>query len=300
MKACLYLLAALTSFAFSTEFDCNRALTDFRDDEAILDMLKQQQKETGVKGLPMDCIYNLIRGNHFESASFAIQNSKASLDAKELLQTAKGAALSVRDELETVREKAEAQKKLKAVTMTPPFVWYQNLNNVYVEIKFAYRHDVSGCATLFGEKIEITDDKFYMSAYCAEDQDNNVFFELEFPFWAKVKSEAMKMERVPVGKIIFTLPKVDSPARWRHVYNEESKRPPTGRLNLAKLAEVHTMLYDFEDDDIEDFEGWDLIEVEAEKDRDDMTWLFPTKGPGKFKKTKKSKKKGKKGKKVEL
>ena len=101
---------------------------------------------------------------------------------------------------------------------------------------------------------------------------------------------------------MFTLPKVDSPARWRHIYNEESKRPPTGKLNLTKLAEVHTSLFDFEDDEIEDFEGWDLIEVQAEKDRDDMTWLFPTKGPGKFKKGgKKGKKnKGKKGvKKVE-
>jgi hypothetical protein len=49
-----------------------------------------------------------------------------------------------------------------------------------------------------------------MSAYCAETHDNNVFFELEFPFWAKIKSESMKQEKVPVGKTIFTLPKVDS------------------------------------------------------------------------------------------
>ena len=185
----------------------------------------------------------------------------------------------------------------KAIKMTPPFTWYQTLTTVFIEIKFAYRHDVSGCATLFNEVVEITDDKFYMSAYCAETHDNNVFFELEFPFWAKIKSESMKQEKVPVGKTVFTLPKVDSPARWRHIYNEESKRPPTGKLNLTKLAEVHTSLFDFEDDEIEDFEGWDLIEVQAEKDRDDMTWLFPTKGPGKFKKGGKKGKKKNKGKK---
>ena len=171
------------------------------------------------------------------------------------------------------------------------------MTNVYIEIKFAYRHDVAGCSTLYDEKIEITDDKFYMSAYCAETHDNNVFFELQFPFWAKIKSESIKQEKVPVGKTLFTLPKVDSPARWRHIYLEDTPRPSTGKLNLAKLAEVHTSLYDFEDDEIEDFEGWDVIEVPAEKDRDDMTWLFPTKGPGKFKKkSKKGKKKGKKSK----
>lgn len=48
-------------------------------------------------------------------------------------------------------------------------------------------------------------------------------------------------------------------------------------------------MYDFEDDEIEDFEGWDLIEVPEEKDRSDMSWLFPTKGPNK------RKRKGKKG-----
>jgi len=178
--------------------------------------------------------------------------------------------------------------------MTPPFLWHQALNNVYVEVKFAYRHDVSGCATLFDEKIDVTDDKFFMSAKCAETHDTPVHFELEFPFWAKVKSEEMKVERVPVGKIIFTLPKVDSPARWRHVYDETTKRPPTGKLNLAKMAEVHSTLYDFENDEIEDFEGWDLFEVEEAKDRDDMTFLFPKVGPNKGKAKKKKVKKTKK------
>ena len=283
MKVCV-ILVLLTVLAFGQKFDCNRVLTDLRDDDTILEYLKKHQKESGVKGLPMDCIYNLIRGNHFESANYAIQSSKHSLDANDLLMTAKDAMSMVREELQTFRQKVEAIK------MTPPFTWYQTLTHVYIEIKFAYRHDVSGCATLFDEKIDITDDGFYMSAYCAETHDNNVFFELQFPFWAKVKSESMKMEKIPVGKVLFTLPKVDQPARWRHVYNEESKRPPTGKLNLEKLPEVHSTLFDFTGDEIEDFEGWNLIDVEAEKDRDDMTWLFPTKGPGKFKKTKKNKK----------
>jgi len=52
--------------------------------------------------------------------------------------------------------------------MTPPFVWHQTLNQVSIEIKYAYRHDVSGCATLFNETIAIRDDKFYVSASCAE------------------------------------------------------------------------------------------------------------------------------------
>lgn len=47
---------------------------------------------------------------------------------------------------------------------------------------------------------------------------------------------------------------------------------------------------------MEDFEGHDLIEVPEDQDTNDMTWLFPQKGPGKFKDIagKKKKKGGKK------
>jgi hypothetical protein len=55
-------------------------------------------------------------------------------------------------------------------------------------------------------------------------------------------------------------------------------------------------LAEFEDDEIEDFEGWDLIEVHDGPDPDDMSWLFPTKGPGQYKNLKKKKKSKKSGK----
>jgi len=46
--------------------------------------------------------------------------------------------------------------------------WYQTLNRIEMEIKFAYRHDVAGCAAVFNETIKITKTKFRVKAYCAE------------------------------------------------------------------------------------------------------------------------------------
>ena len=63
------------------------------------------------------------------------------------------------------------------------------------------------------------------------------------------------------------------------------------KLDLAKHESYHYSLSEFEDDEIEDFEGHDLVEKKIEKDPDDLTWLFPAKGPGQFKKLKKKKKK---------
>jgi len=42
---------------------------------------------------------------------------------------------------------------------------------------------------------------------------------------------------------------------------------------------------------VEDFEGYDLLDIRPEVDTDDMSWLFPPKGPGDFKDMTKKRKK---------
>jgi hypothetical protein len=65
-----------------------------------------------------------------------------------------------------------------------------------------------------------------------------------------------------------------------------------------KHAQYFSSLENFEEDDVEDFAGHDLIESPETIDEDDASWLFPPKGPGEFKKLRnKKKRKGKKSKK---
>lgn len=52
------------------------------------------------------------------------------------------------------------------------------------------------------------------------------------------------------------------------------------KLELDKHQQNHYSLSEFEGDEIEDFEGYDVVERKAEKDADDMSWLFPARGPG--------------------
>lgn len=73
------------------------------------------------------------------------------------------------------------------------------------------------------------------------------------------------------------------------------------KLWFENHQKFHYQLYEHEDDDYETFEGYDLIDMPDEQDTNDMTWLFPQRGPGNFKeelelkKKKKASKKGKKG-----
>jgi len=80
---------------------------------------------------------------------------------------------------------------------------------------------------------------------------------------------------------------------------EDTPKPSMMRLWFDQHQRHHFSLADFEGDDIEEFEGHALIEEAEQPDEEDMSWLFPPKGPGEFKNLKKKKrgKKGKKGKK---
>ena len=64
------------------------------------------------------------------------------------------------------------------------------------------------------------------------------------------------------------------------------------KLDIDKLQQHHYSLSDFEEDEIEDFEGHDIFDYDEGPDPDDMGWLFPSAGPGEFRHLK-DKKKGK-------
>ncbi len=121
---------------------------------------------------------------------------------------------------------------------------------------------MSGCATLFNETIRVTNKRFLVSASC-ETTDNVLFYEIDFPFWARVNSTTLRVEKRPVGKIGLTVGKEASPARWKQLYKEGTVRPPTMKIDLAKHETYHYSLTEFEDDEIEDFEGHDLIETKV-------------------------------------
>jgi len=106
------------------------------------------------------------------------------------------------------------EAKSKPILMRPPFQWAQNLHFIFIEVKYAYRHDVSGCAAIYNETINATDEKIYISAFC-KDMDNNLFFEVSFPFWAEVNATTLKYEYQSVGKHYISLEKLNKPARWR-------------------------------------------------------------------------------------
>ena len=120
---------------------------------------------------------------------------------------------------------------------------------------------------------------------------------MHIKLWDEVDPDTVVIEKRPVGKLYISVKKLTQPARWKQLNLEDTPKPQGGRIWFERHQIHFSALYDFEDDDIEDFEGHDMIQDEREEPDDDDTWMFPPKGPGEFEHLKKKKKKGKRGKK---
>ena len=140
---------------------------------------------------------------------------------------------------------------------------------------------------MHSEDVRVTDKSLYVKAYCDE-ADSQIVYELNFDFWGKVDPDSVKIEKRPVGKLMISVLKQEQPSRWQTLY--KGSRPTGMKLDLVNHEREHFSLVEHEDD-IDDFEGHDLVDRRPEVDSDDMSWLHPTKGPGQFKQRKKKSKK---------
>lgn len=124
-----------------------------------------------------------------------------------------------------------------------------------------------------------------------------MFFELSFKLWDEIDVDTVKVTKQPVGKQLVSFEKLTKPARWQQIWLEDTPKPQGMRIWFEKHQLHFSALVDFEDDDIEEFEGFDMLDQDdLAEEEDDTAWLFPPKGPGEFKNLKR-KKRGRKGKK---
>ena len=158
--------------------------------------------------------------NLFETASLLIKHLSQGEDLRPLV---KQGIDNVNARYTAILDQIEDELK-RPLQLSPPFQWAQSLHNIELEIKYAYRHDVAGCADLFNETLAITKDTFSYGASCKE-LDRSMHYLLEFRLWDEIDTDTVKVERQPAGKVAITMQKLLAPARWRQLYLEDSPKP---------------------------------------------------------------------------
>lgn len=83
--------------------------------------------------------------------------------------------------------------------VSPVFQWVQNNTHLFIQIKFAHRHDAPGCLEVKSDRIEFSPNGFYFSAYGIQAQQP-IHFLLNLTFYKDIISEQSTWNLESVGK----------------------------------------------------------------------------------------------------
>ena len=101
---------------------------------------------------------------------------------------------------------AEIQKKKDYIVVQTPVQWAQSLSYVFIEVRYAHRHDAPGCTRIEDENIEIEQREIRLSLLCIE-ANSKVKYHLKLTLWDQIDVNESRHEYQAVGKHHFTLRK---------------------------------------------------------------------------------------------
>ena len=207
------------------------------------------------------CIELLVKNGRLEALDYFLSE----LD-KRNIQYRKSLSYSIntlKKELEDVNIKYRYQK-IEYKNINPASQWAQSLDNIYIELKFAHRHDSPGCLEVEDKKIDIKEDSLSFSGTCSLG-DDYIRIEYSIRFHKKINVAASSHESGAVGRYRFTLKKAER-GYWDKLLATGEEPYSNMRIWYEMKEKYQDELMGYEKDEDEDDK--DEKEVEKKDDKD--------------------------------
>ena len=232
-----------------------------------IEILKEKQQS---------CIDVLIKNGKLEELDYYLNElAKKGVDYRENLSVSINTMKRVLDE---INNKHRFEKKEYQVVY-PAFKWAQSLEDIFLEIKFAHRHDSPGCLEIKDMNVDIKNDSVKFEGYCVlGDVPIKIDFKIE-TFKALNVSECSHGAS-SVGRYRITLRKGEK-SFWKKLLKDDAPIPPNMRVWFEMKEKYQEELKEFEEKEEKENDNIDKLLDKIEKKR---------------KKEEKKKKKEKKGK----
>ena len=140
-----------------------------------------------LKEKQQSCIDILVKNGKLEELDYYLNElAKKGVEYRENLSVSINTMKKALDEINNKHrfEKQEYQ------TVSPAFKWAQSLEDIFLEIKFAHRHDSPGCLEIKDMNVDIKNDSVKFEGYCVlGDVPIKIDFKLkkgEKSFWKKL------------------------------------------------------------------------------------------------------------------
>lgn len=195
------------------------------------------------------CIYSLLQTGNYESLEYFI--NQLMLKKIKFREPLKKAVLNVEAEMKELYNKYRFDEQDFQI-VTPVIQWAQNMNQIFLHLKFSHRHDAPGCPEVKNLNIDILPNQLYLTSYCVQ-AEIPIKFELKLPFFVDVSPEESKHNHESNGRYIFNLSKAQKGMYWDRLVRNMEDYPKHTKVWLEMhekyKSEIQTYIEDDEDEE---------------------------------------------------
>ena len=148
----------------------------------------------------------------------------------------------------------------------PASRWAQNMDEIFIEIKFAHRHDSPGCLEMKNLKVELKEKYVTLIGYCILG-DIPIKMDFNIKLFNKINVALSKHFQSSVGRYQFNLVKKKKDTYWHKLLDEKTPVPNNMRVWFEMKEKYHDQIakYDMEENEENLQNIVDTIEMEERK-----------------------------------
>lgn len=237
------------------------------------------------KNYSTSCIEQLLQNSLYTSLDYYVTElNKNNIHFRETLSTSINTLSKTLEALNNKYKYAETDYQV----VSPAFQWAQNMNQIFIEVKFAHRIDSPGCLEIEKLSHEINKNFFHLEGYCVLG-DFPIKFELNLNLYDEIISEGSTMNSGSVGRYQLYLKKREA-KYWERLLFDKNQVISNMKVWFEMKNKYDSEIGMFENNKNEDEDEKSFEDIERELKEEKKI----------RKKKKKSKKKRKNEKKTEL
>ena len=239
---------------------------------------------TQFKSQSHSCIDTLIKYAKIPVLDFYLNElCTMGVEYKENLEISLNTILTQINDVYNKHKYSEAQYQ----TVFPASKWAQSMDEVFIEVKFAHRHDSPGCLEMKNLKVELKERCVKLIGYCVLG-DVPIKMDFDIKLWNKINVKESKHFESSVGRYQFNLMKKKKDSYWKKLLDEKTSIPTNMRVWFEMKEKYQEQLDKYESEENDEFdesikEMMETIEQEEKNKKKNKT---KTKGKKKKKKKK--------------
>ena len=233
------------------------------------------------------CIDALVKFCKISALDFYLNElSKHGIQYKENLEISLNTINTQIDEVHNKHKYSESEFQ----DVFPASRWAQNMDEVFVEIKYAHKYDSPGCLEIKNLKIELKERSVKLVGYCFLG-DIPIRMNYHVKLFSKINVKLSKHFQSSVGRYQFNLVKKKKDTYWRRLLDEKEQIPTNMRIWFEMKEKYMDQIskYEIEENDENLQNIIETIEREEKKKEKKLNKTKKKKKKGKNKKNKKSK-----------